>query len=106
MIDCKDCSGECCKRMVFPLCKTEELTRDIARWICAHIDVSIGIVGNMAVLVIQSRCMHLDNTGNCRIYGNHYDVCKEFPKEECLVNKNHIGKMLNDPTDVDEYFSK
>jgi len=104
MIECKNCDGECCKRLIIPLCDQMLLDEDQAKWLVMHENISIGISQGKAAIIIQTRCENLEN-GDCKIYENRPDVCKDFPVETCRANKVCDGTELKSVEDVEKYFS-
>lgn len=108
MIDCKQCGGECCKKLAFQISKPKTV-RDFEdmKWFLYHEGVIIYIDNEGSWLVqVPTRCTKLDKNDRCTIYDKRPPVCRFSKVEECEMNTNEMDVVFNTIEDLEKYMKK
>lgn len=78
--DCTRC-GDCCRH--FPLAwPWDELTADDERWLALHHIEIRRDIEERPIIVLPSTCSALTAEGECAIYEERPECCREWPHEE------------------------
>lgn len=92
---CKECNGQCCTHLVFPIQKPDNLTTaDYTQYTLGFPDVRCIIMQNNWYLTIPTRCRHLDRHNLCSLYEKPERPieCRYLSPERC-----HIRQVLRSP---------
>ena len=103
MINCDECNADCCKRLVLPLGKKQEMVKDVLKWVVSHENLSIGIENDNVGVIIKSKCKFLKDN-KCSIYEDRFGVCRNYDISTCSKNKQYFGVILNNINDIEHYF--
>jgi len=79
---------------------------DQLRWYLHFDRVSVFVRSRRWNLLIDSRCMYLDEHDLCTIYEVRSDVCREHPAEVCEKDAAFYDLIMRRPEDLDRYLEK
>ncbi len=108
MITCKDCNGDCCRKLAVQI-DTPKTKRDFEdiKWYLYHEGISVYIDNEGDWLVqLPSRCTHLKRDGKCAIYERRPPVCREAKVSECERNIKETRVLFSKPEDIEKYLKK
>ena len=105
-MNCQICKGACCEEFTLEPSQIRMPSRDIRRWLELHANPE-----DYSELTFECRCNALTDLGNCGIYGDRPEICKEYTAggQNCLetVKKRRSIEEylkirdLNDPLDLE-----
>lgn len=81
--DCAKCGGKCCQQIFLPLSSTitSTMTADEIRWINLHKKMKCVIRGEVLCVRIDNPCGYVLKNGQCAIYKERPQVCRNFKCE-------------------------
>jgi len=101
--DCKKCNQKCCRYISVSLDQPQEAADfDQMRWLILHQDTGIYIDNDNWYLEIKTPCSMLEQDGNCKMYEDRPELCKEYGSD---LSDSWCEGFGNPYLDYDHYFS-
>lgn len=108
MMTCKECGGECCKKLAFNV--QPRLTKhdfEDLKWYLYHEGVIVYIDNEGDWMVqVPIKCTKLDKNNRCTIYDKRPPICREAKLEDCEMNTNEMAVVFETPEDLDAYMKE
>jgi Fe-S-cluster containining protein len=108
--DCDTCGAKCCRYVVTEIDKPRrKIDREEIRWFLAHENVIVYYDTDDKTWNVQfmTRCTHLDENNRCRIYGDRFDVCRDYDTETCEASDGELEAVIfNTTEEFDEWWAE
>lgn len=106
---CKQCTT-CCRHVAIQIDKPKS-KKDFKEiiWYIMHKDVQVFVCHeNDWYIEFKADCKALNNKGNCSIYTQRPDICKEYSAEDCECNGDGSPYriLFTSKQDVENYVEK
>ena len=108
MIQCKECRGECCKKLAFHIDTPRNvLDFEDIKWYIYHKDALVYIDRDGDWMVqVPAVCSKLDKNGRCTIYDRRPPICRLSKVEDCEKNTNEMDVVFRTVKDLEKYMEK
>ena len=101
---CVDCPALCCKDLAIPTKRPRTRDQiDEMKWYLHFDTVSAIIVRRRWYLLINGRCMHLDDNDLCTIYEDRSYVCRQHNPPECERFSEFCEILIETPDELEQY---
>jgi Fe-S-cluster containining protein len=108
MITCKECGGECCKKLAFQIeAPKNPVDYGDIKWYLYHKDVIVYIDNSGDWMVqVPIKCTKLDKNNRCTIYDERPPICRLSKVEECEKNTNEMDVVFRTVEDLEKYMKQ
>jgi Fe-S-cluster containining protein len=104
---CADCPAKCCHKLLIPFNKPKDDGEiDYYRWHVQYDTVSIAIRSHRWYVVVDGRCMYLDDDNLCTIYDDRPDTCRDHNPPDCEHYGDWYDELIETPEELDAWFEK
>jgi len=104
---CADCPGKCCHKLLVPFNKPRTQSDiDYYRWHLQYDTVSIAIRSHRWYMVVEGRCIYLDERDLCTVYEDRPDTCRDHNPPGCEHYGKWYDKRIKRPEQLEAYFEK
>ena len=94
----------CCHDLVMTILRPQNQAEvDELKWQIQYDTVRLFIVNNRWHLIIDGKCMHLDERGWCRIYEDRPDKCRRHNAPNCERYGEFWDVMIETPDELQAY---
>lgn len=103
---CRKCGALCCHMLVTCIEKPKDDDDiDYYKWHLHFDTVSIAIRHHRWYLVVQGRCVYLDDNNLCTIYDRRPAICRRLNPPHCERFGSWCDTMLNTPEELVAYLN-
>jgi Fe-S-cluster containining protein len=104
---CRGCPSLCCRDLCMRILKPET-EQEIAelRWQVRFDTVRIFITSNRWHLLIDGRCMYLQDDNLCAIYEDRPDKCRRHNAPDCERYGEFWDELIETPEELDAWFER
>lgn len=102
---CSGCPAICCTNLSMPIDKPRTKSdREDLKWHLHYDTVRVYIRNRRWYLLVEGRCMYLDENNMCTIYSRRPEKCRKHNPPNCEYYSTYFDVMLATPEELDEYF--
>jgi len=103
---CADCPALCCHDLAIPIDRPR-LREDIddLKWKLRYDTVHVAIRNRRWYLVVNGRCIYLDENNLCTIYEQRPDTCRNHNPPDCERFGRWYQYWIDSPDGLDEYLA-
>jgi Fe-S-cluster containining protein len=103
--DCRGCPALCCHDLVMRILKPETPAEiEELKWQVQYDTVRVFITSNRWHLLIDGRCMYLDDDNLCTIYDDRPDKCRRHSPPDCERYGGYWDVLIETPQELEAWF--
>ncbi len=104
---CDDCPAKCCHKLLIPFNKPRTGSDiEYYRWHLQYDTVSIAVRSHRWYLVIEGRCIYLDENDLCTIYDRRPDTCRLHNPPDCEHYGEWCDRLYETPEELQAWYDK